>query len=305
MVKRFGRLAAAVMLLALPSCEFVGPTASPESVITISANPLAIGLNGQSIVTVIVSQADGNPPPRGTLVFLTATLGTIASQVELSNGRATATLLGGTQAGVATVTAQSGAAGETSLDVLVGAVLDQIVVVATPASLQPGGGDVQVKAVALGDDSEPLANVPIVFSTTAGTLASEGEVVRTNAAGEAADVLTTTGDTTVTATSGAISGTAMISVEVEVPNLPPTAGFAVSPTSPRAGQQVFFNAATSTDSDGTIVSYEWDFGDGNSGSGLQTSHVYAAAQSFVVVLRVTDDDGATAATSSTVVVTMQ
>lgn len=293
------------MLLALPSCEFVGPTAASGAQISISANPLTIGLNGaQAIVTVIVSQEDGNPPPRGTLVFLTTTLGTIASQVELSNGRASATLVSGSQAGVATVTAQSGGAGESSLDILVGAVLDEIVLVPTPASLPPGGGDVQLKAVALGDDAEPLVNVPIVFSTTAGTLQSGGSVVRTNAAGEAVDRLSTTANATVTATSGSISSSAMITVAVEQPNVAPVAGFTFSPADPHVGQEVFFNAATSTDSDGSIVSYEWDFGDGDDDEGRETSHVFAVAQSFVVVLTVTDDDGASGATSSTVMVTV-
>ena len=204
MVKRL--LVVAALLLALPSCGFVGPTADPLSIISISANPLSIGLNGaQSIVTVIVSQADGNPPPNGTLVFLTTTLGSIPSQVSLSNGRATATLVSGAQAGVATVTARSGTEMSTTLDILVGAVLDNIVVVATPATLPSGGGDATIKATALGDDGEPLANVPIIFSTTAGALQSGGAIVRTNSNGKATDRLTTAANATVTATSGSIS----------------------------------------------------------------------------------------------------
>ncbi len=53
-----------------------------------------------------------------------------------------------------------------------------------------------------------------------------------------------------------------------------------------------FNAAASTDSDGSIASYDWDFGDGQTGSGQSTNHSYAAAGSYTVTLTVTDDDGA-------------
>lgn len=299
MVKRL--LVVAALLLALPSCGFVGPTADPSSIISISANPLAIGLNGeQSVVTVIVSQSDGNPPPNGTLVFLTTTLGSIPGQVSLSNGRATAALVSGAQAGVATVTAQSGTETSTTLDILVGAVLDNIVVVATPATLPSGGGEATITATALGDDAEPLANVPIIFSTTAGALQSGGAVVRTNKNGKATDRLTTTATATVTATSGSIDADTVVTLAT--PNVPPVASFTVSPTSPTVGSQVFFNAAASADSDGTIVSYHWDFGNGDTGTGRQVSYIYTSAQSVVVVLTVTDNDGATGAASRTVVV---
>jgi subtilisin len=49
---------------------------------------------------------------------------------------------------------------------------------------------------------------------------------------------------------------------------------------------------TSTDSDGTIASYSWDFGDGSTGTGPTTSHTYAEAATYTVTLTVTDDAGA-------------
>jgi PKD repeat protein len=48
----------------------------------------------------------------------------------------------------------------------------------------------------------------------------------------------------------------------------------------------------SSDSDGIIKTYEWDFGDGSSGTGESASHTFTTAGTFPVVLRVTDDDGA-------------
>lgn len=299
MVKR--HLVVIALLLVLPSCEFVGPTAEPLSIITLSANPLAIGLNGEtSAVTVIVSQSDGNPPPNGTLVFLTTTLGSLPSEVKTNNGRATANLVSGSQSGIATLQATSGTESSGAVDVLVGAVLESIVVAATPATLPSAGGDSVITATALGDDGEPLANVPIVFSTTAGALQSGGSAVRTNTSGEATDRLTTTADATVTATSGSKTGEATVTLSAA--NQPPVANFSFSPTSPSVGQLVFFNASTSTDADGSIVSYDWDFGNGETGTGREVSFIYDVAQSYVVVLTVTDDDGATGSISRTIVI---
>lgn len=54
-----------------------------------------------------------------------------------------------------------------------------------------------------------------------------------------------------------------------------------------------FDATASTDPDGTIVGWSWDFGDGATGSGETTSHTYASAGDLTVVLTVTDDAGGT------------
>jgi chitodextrinase len=80
-------------------------------------------------------------------------------------------------------------------------------------------------------------------------------------------------------------------------NLPPTASFTFYPTSGVYPLTATFNAGSSADSDGQIVSYHWNFGDGADGTGPVVSHVYEREGLFRVVLRVTDDDGATAQTS--------
>ena len=83
------------------------------------------------------------------------------------------------------------------------------------------------------------------------------------------------------------------------PDAGPLAAFTVPPV--RAGSQARFFAGGSTDADGTIASYDWDFGDGMTGAGLQALHTFAAPGVYTVTLRVTDDTGC----SSTLVFTGQ
>jgi PKD repeat protein len=56
---------------------------------------------------------------------------------------------------------------------------------------------------------------------------------------------------------------------------------------------VSFNGTGSSDPDGTIISYDWDFGDNTTGSGVNPSHTYTAPGTYTVTLTVTDDEGLT------------
>ena len=73
-------------------------------------------------------------------------------------------------------------------------------------------------------------------------------------------------------------------------NAPPFATFTANPSPANPGQVVTFNASGSAD-DGTIVSYDWEFGDGNVASGLEVTHAYATSGTYDVVLTITDDMG--------------
>ncbi|NWF86495.1 PKD domain-containing protein [Candidatus Bathyarchaeota archaeon] len=74
---------------------------------------------------------------------------------------------------------------------------------------------------------------------------------------------------------------------------PPVASFTYSPSLIKVNVTVTFNASASTDPDGTIVSYDWDFGDGNMTS-MPTpiiTHIYNMTGNYTVTLNVTDNDG--------------
>jgi PKD repeat protein len=85
-------------------------------------------------------------------------------------------------------------------------------------------------------------------------------------------------------------------------NLPPMCD-ANGPYSGTVGVPVQFDGSGSSDQDGTIVSYAWDFGDGSTGSGVNPTHTYNAPGNFVVTLTVTDDDGATSTCTATATIT--
>jgi len=85
-------------------------------------------------------------------------------------------------------------------------------------------------------------------------------------------------------------------------NAPPRAAYQFAPATIYIGVSVTFDASTSTDSDGIIASYYWDFGDGSTGSGVHSSHAYAAKGDFGVDLAVVDNLGSSNHTTRTIAV---
>jgi len=83
-------------------------------------------------------------------------------------------------------------------------------------------------------------------------------------------------------------------------NQPPTASFTYSPQNPVVGEEITFDASSSYDPDGTIVSYDWDFGDGAKASGDVVTHAYSSAGDYTVILTVTDNEGAKNSMSKTI-----
>jgi len=79
---------------------------------------------------------------------------------------------------------------------------------------------------------------------------------------------------------------------VVLANTPPVAQFVASASSDGAGLTVLLDATESYDSDGDIVSYQWVFGDGYSGSGITKVHTYPRTGDYDVTLLVIDNEGA-------------
>jgi hypothetical protein len=108
--------------------------------------------------------------------------------------------------------------------------------------------------------------------------------------------------------AGRAAASAPLAFHVDVPPVP---SFTVASAGAAGATTVF--ADDSTDPDGSIVHWHWDFGDPGSGAantldtgdpaaGRAPGHVYAAAGSYVVTLTVTDDAGRSSTVSATIVV---
>lgn len=89
-----------------------------------------------------------------------------------------------------------------------------------------------------------------------------------------------------------------------IPDLPPTAAL-LAPDSALTGTEVTFDASASSDPDGTIVLYAFDFGDGEpvvTGTAPSTTHAFAMAGTYNASVTVTDNVGGTASATRTITI---
>ncbi|HET7220226.1 MAG TPA: PKD domain-containing protein [Vicinamibacterales bacterium] len=297
---------------------FAGPSEFGQSV-TVSVNPDSLPQDGasQSLVTVTVRDKDSAPMRNVTLRVETRVEGTpvdfgslsARSIVTDSNGRATFIYTAPAAPAVAVDTFTVVDIGATP----VGSDFNNAVLRTAAIRLTPPGVIVppsNLRPVFTVTPSAPQDHQTALFDASA----SQGSIVdyqwnfgdgdrgsgRTaqhayDAAGTYVATLTVVDP---------YGRTASVSQSITVSaGVSPTAAFVFSPTNPLPTQQVFFNASASRPAPGrTLTSYQWDFGDGTSGSGVQTSHQYALSGTYNVTLVVTDDSGKTATSTQSLTI---
>jgi PKD repeat protein len=110
---------------------------------------------------------------------------------------------------------------------------------------------------------------------------------------------------TITVTDGLAHSDGNFTVHVTAANSPPTAN-AGGPYSGSTNVPLAMNGTGSSDPDaGQTLTYDWNFGDGNTGTGVTPSHTYIHAGNYIVSLTVTDNGSpvlnATTTTSASIV----
>jgi hypothetical protein len=295
MLTRFRRddivLGAAVVLLALAiplgvvSCDKVPLLAPTGTVITLIPTSNTLTLNSQiDIVATVIengaaagtgtgsttSAGAGTPVQNGTVVTFTTTVGRIEpAEARTHNGKVTVKLISSGQSGTARITAFSGGA-SSAIDVKVGATgAEKIVMSASPQTLPSTGGSSAITATVADLGGSGLANIPVTFTTTAGTVSPTTTTTDPN--GFASTTLTTAATATVTAriagapndAGGGTGATGANSITVTV-GTRPLATFAANPTFGPAGTPITFTVtpATGANITGGTISY----GDGASDS---------------------------------------
>jgi uncharacterized protein YjdB len=160
--------------------------------------------------------------------------------------------------------------------------------------------------------TDGTAFAPSDYQATGGTLTfAPGETSKTITVRVAGDTANEANETFSVVLSNATNagitrstGTGTITNDDTPPNQPPVAE-AGGPYTGFVGEAVRFDGSGSTDTDGIIVSYQWNFGDGTTGTGAMPTHTYSRDGIYTVTLAVTDDDGATAADTAQVTITVR
>jgi hypothetical protein len=174
-----------------------------------------------SVITAIVSEPAGTFVPDGSVVFFFTNLGRIDPEGKTVNGVARVNLVADSRSGEATVTAfaSGGAApasggggggeGRETVPVMIGSALPATVLLSADPPTVRAGSSSRIIANVFDDQGNPVANVPVIFSTTLnsarGTLESGGAQRFTDTNGQAFDTLLTkagiAGNVSITATT--------------------------------------------------------------------------------------------------------
>ncbi|HET8760639.1 MAG TPA: PKD domain-containing protein [Nitrospiria bacterium] len=144
---------------------------------------------------------------------------------------------------------------------------------------------------------------PLTYSWTFGDGATGDGVAVTHAYSTSAGSPFTV---TVTVTDpGGLSGSASTTATITLPPNQPPIAVVNGPYAGTVGQVITFSAAGSADPDNdpATLTYNWEFGDGATGSGLSTTHAYTTAATYPVKVTVTDPAGASSSASTTAAIT--
>ena len=294
--------------------QFVGPSELGLS-LTLSASPDVLALDGasQSLVTIFARDGAGQAVANLTVRLQIRFAGTIQDFGQLS---ARTLVTGQDGRALATYTAPIGGNVDTGAEVdievtpvgdnFAGALRRTLTI-----RLVPPGTVIPPFSLSADFDftpSSPAEFQDVLFAATDQTAQSyvwdlgDGTTGTGSSVTHAYSIASTY--TVVLTVTDAYDRSTSVAKSVTVGGGPtPTANFTFSPTAPKIGFNVFFDASSSTAPPGrSIVSYDWSFGDGATGSGVTATHFYSLAATFNVTLTVTDSIGVVALKTTAVTV---
>ncbi len=194
----------------------IGAPSESKPLLLVTVNPSNIAVQQTATVTVVARNADQTPVSAGQQVILTTSLGSLnpSRPVTDSDGVATSTMDGGSQAGTATVTAILGNSDPATATVTIRDAATDINLQANPASIPKANSQVTLTAFVTNSQGQPLQGAPVTFQSQRGTLSSTG-VVFTDTTGVATNTLSVqqqelTNLTQFTATASTPSGSGQI-----------------------------------------------------------------------------------------------
>lgn len=289
------------------SCDQAPLLAPGGTVIYLTAASSSVAASGTvDIIAVLVEQgtaasgdststsATGTPVHNGTLVSFTTTIGRIEpAEAQTENGRVVVKFIGDGRSGAATILAYSGSA-RSEISLKVGAAAaERILLSATP--LSSSGGKSTISAKVEDTSGNPLAEVAVQFSASAGSLSDTSAV--TNEAGVATVTLTSTTGSTVTATVG--SKTASLTVTPAA-----RSGLTITPPATlTASSPATFTIGVTSGSNLKNVRVNW--GDGSStnlgaiSSSTSVQHTYGRGGTYAVTATATMADNSVEPSVST------
>ncbi len=313
-------------ILSSVSCDKVPLLAPTGSVITLFATATTVPSTGSmEIVATVIEQGAtaaapttptpgtpttptassspgaGTPVHNGTVVTFTTTIGRIEpAEARTNNGQVRVKYFADGQSGTATITAFSGGASGKLENLRVGSAgAERILVTATPQALPCSGGPSQVTARVEDVSGVGLPAVPVLFTTTRGTL--NPGTVTTGSDGTATTTLTTAQEATVTASAAGKTATALITIS-------PRTGITITPPTGQiaAGTPTSFTVAVGATA--SITNVTLDFGDGRSQNlgpitGTATiPHTYQDEGTFTVSATASDASGCSERVSTAVTI---
>ena len=276
-----------LVALGFSGCEQALQTAPTSSVLTLTSPANAVDLNNSMSITATVTSSNGRAVDDGTLVTFTTTLGRVEpNEARVANGRATVQLIAGSVAGVASISASSGAVAASPLPIRVGPVPARIMLAHSSGAL----GATNIVATVFDAQGIAVPLIPVTFTASVGTLASSS--VYTDQLGQAFTTLYSVAESVVTADSLGVTSTIAVR-----PGASGTIGVNVTmaPAAPKRNQTVVFTASVAAAGGVSIPieRYEWDWGGGYVvvTTGNTTSRTFSTEGTYAVTVRVVSADG--------------